>query len=1086
MVFKDEDALLHGEEIGLTVTGLAPARHCASCSQESAPTARFCSGCGARLPESTDDQADAAERRHLTVLFADLVGSTRLAALADPEDWRNTVRGYQDVTAAISARYAGHIAQYLGDGILVYFGYPKAHEDDAERALLAGLGIVEAVETMGVGSSGEHLAVRVGVHTGPVVVGRMGSGENSETLAMGHTMNVAARLQGIAEPNTVVVSESTRRLASGQFVTQDLGTPTLKGIDDVIRAHRVLQPSGVRSRLNIASHLTPFVGRELEVGVLLEKWTWVHARKGQVALVSGEPGVGKSRLLLALRHRFAEKSHTWLECRCSPYTASRAFAPIRELIEQGLGFEKTDTDEEKHAKLARRVGLNGLPANEALPVLASFLEIEPGAVTHTLSPEALRERTMHFLVEWGLSMSADQPVLMLFEDLHWCDPSSLEFLDRLIARMPNDRMFVLMTARPEFRPPWLILPNFTSVVLSGLTGAHARTMVEHLCADRALPEGAYERIVARADGVPLHVEELTKMLQEANSGRLGAPLGDLAIPETLEGSLMARLDQLNEAKRVAQVASLLGREFDYKLLEVVSQMASAALDSALSQLVAAGLVFARQTGADVLYTFKHALIQDVSYQSLLKSQRREYHGRTARVLQNDFPSVLLHNPGLVAHHYREAEDWLLAAQHWLRAGLQAVRASANKEAITYLQSGLACVERLADPAQRAPLELELLLSLGPPLMATRGYADPDVERGYSRARELCRLLGEPPAVFPVMFGLWTYHCLRAKHAGARQLATDLTQMAQGTGDASLLLEADLAMGANLFYLGEFDESRHRLARSIAAYNAVRDESHRFLYGQDPRVGALGYEAFDLWLLGQTGPAIASSDRELEFARSLDHPFSLTYALTFAAWFHRMRGDIDRCLQLAQELHQLSSARDVALYRAVGILLSGSALVEQGQLREGLDLLERGMADYRQTGSSVILPYWEGLHADALRRCDRLDEAQAALERGFQAVESTGERWCEAELDRYRAVLLVARDAPQAVVGSAFEKAIQTARRQGAKAWELRATLGLARHCPGLARGPDAVARLGALRNGFDARSVEPELQELDSLIVGAR
>lgn len=1058
-------------------------RRCSACHQPNASSARFCSHCGARLADDSGAAADVAERRHLTVLFADLVDSTRLAAGVDPEDWRDTIRAYQDAAVAVCARYEGHVAQLLGDGILVYFGYPKAQEDDAERALLAGLGIVEAIDELRTTASGERLAVRIGVHTGPVVVGRMGSGESSETLAIGHTMNVAARLQGIAKPGTVVVSEATRRLAAGQFVTRDLGAPELKGIDDVIRAHRVLQPSGVRSRLELTSQLTPFVGRDEELGTLLACWEQVHASKGQVALVSGEPGVGKSRLMLALRHRVADAAHTWLECRCSRYSANSAFAPVRELIYQGLNFESTDTDEQKLAKLTRRLGRDGLPTAEALPVLASFLEIASSAAAHTLSAEALREQTLHFLVAWGVSMSADQPVLMLVEDMHWCDPSSLEFLARLIARTPHDRLFVLMTTRPEFQTTWQTLPNFTSVSLGGLPAEQARAMVQHLCASAALPQGAYERIVARADGVPLHVEELTKMIQESLLGQSGQRVDELAIPETLEGSLMARLDQLNEAKKVAQVASLLGREFDYGLLETVSQMEPAALATALGELVSAGLIFARQSGRDVRYTFKHGLIQDASYQSMLKSNRREYHGRTARALLQIYPTLVERHPELVARHFMEADDWLAAAQYWLRAGVQAVRTSANKEAITYLQSGLACVQRIADSPQRTQLELELLLAVGPPLMATRGYADEDVERGYSRARELCRQLGDPPPVFPVMFGLWTYHCLRAKHAAGQELAVDLTQLAQSAGDDGLLIEADLAMGATLFYQGQFDLSRQRLARSIAGYDATRDESHRYLYGQDPRVGAYGYEALDLWLLGQNRAALESSEQELAFARALDHPFSLTYALTFAAWFHRIRGDVERCHQLGQELRQLATARGVAVYRAVGVLLCGSTMVELGQLREGLDVLESGIAEYRQTGSSVILPYWEGLHADALRRVDRNDQAQAALDRGFAAMHATGERWCEAELYRFRAVLLAAAGAPQDEIGSAFEQAIATAQAQGAKAWEMRATLDWLAHCEGVMTRPGVSLRLEALLGSLDPATAGPQWHQLHSILA---
>jgi class 3 adenylate cyclase/predicted ATPase len=1016
------------------------------------------------------------------VLFADLVGSSRLASVLDPEDWRNAVHAYQDASAAVIARYDGHIAQFLGDGILVYFGFPQAHEDDAERGMLAGLGIVEALKQLAPTPSGERLEVRIGVHTGPVVVGRMGRGENTETLAIGHTMNVAARLQTVAEPNTVVVSESTRRLAAGQFVTRDLGVPSLKGIDEEIRAHRVLQPSGVRSRLAVAQQLTPFVGRDAELQQLMDRWRHVHAGAGQVALVTGEPGVGKSRLILALQQRLADDHHTWLEARCSPYATSSAFAPIRELVEQGLGFSRTDTPAEKLAKLKQRVGSDRLDALQALPVLESFLEIGAPEVPHGLSPEALREQTLHLLVEWGVAMSADQPVLLLVEDMHWCDPSSLEFIGRLIARTTEERLLVLMTTRPGFVAPWPARAQLASVVLGGLPDTHAHAMVEHLCAHAALPREACARIVARADGVPLHVEELTKMLQETGAGRSGAAVDMASIPETLEGSLMARLDQLNDAKRVAQVAALLGREFEFGLLQAVSQLDADKLKLGLDQLVSGGLLYTRRAEQEEQYIFKHALIQDASYNSMLKSRRREYHLRAATALQDLYPTQAARQPELVARHAMEGEDWHAAARLWLSAGLQAVRASANREAITYLQAGLSCVHKLEDPMLRTPLELELLLTLGPPLMATRGYADEDVERGYSRARELCRQLGEPPAVFPVMFGLWTYHCLRAKHVAGRELAAHMSTLAEASGDASLLVEADLAMGANLFYLGEFEASTQRLARSVKGYDAQRDEPHRYMYGQDPQVGALGYEPFGLWLLGHGGRAVQSSERELAWARAINHPFSLTYALTFAAWFHRMRGDIERSEALATELRRLATERGVTLYRAVGVILCGSAQCERGDLGAGLQLLEAGILEYRQTGSSVILPYWEGLLSDALRRAGRLDHAAEALARGFAAIESHSERWCEAELLRYRALLMASQGAPADEVAQVFAQAIRTAQQQGAKAWELRATIGLARQQPASILQPGSKSRLQALGRAFDADPAAPDLLALQTLI----
>ena len=563
------------------------------------------------------------------------------------------------------------MANYLGDGVLVYFGYPRAHEDDAERAVRAGLDMLARLArdfgalnaTLQV-ERGVRLAARIGVHTGPVVVGDLGGGARREDLALGETLNLAARLQGVAAPDTVVISDATRRLVRGIFVLEDLGPQRLKGIAEAVAAHRVVQPSGVRSRLDLAAgRLTLFTGRHAELAVVLEGWERTHEWRGQTVLVTGEAGVGKSRLVLALRERLADQAHTWLECRCSPYTQHTAFRPVVELIEQGLGFQAADSPADKIAKLERALELGGLTLPETVPLFADFLSVPltAGYAPLQLSPELLRRKTLAALAAWTLALGEVQPVLLLVEDLHWCDPSSLELLGRLIEQSPTARVMLVCTARPEFASPWPARSNLTPLQLGRLTQRQARAMVAALSPGRALPEPVAELLVTRADGVPLYVEELTRTVLESGllvegEGRweLTAPLTELAIPATLHDSLVARLDRLSAPKEVAQRAAVLGREFPYALLAATAGLDEPTLRHGLARLVEAELLFERGEPPAATYTFKHALTQEAAYQSLLKRTRRDLHARVARVLVEEFPAQAAAAPEVVARHLEAA------------------------------------------------------------------------------------------------------------------------------------------------------------------------------------------------------------------------------------------------------------------------------------------------------------------------------------------------------------------------------------------------------------------------------------------------
>ena len=655
-----------------------------------------------------------AERRQLTVLFCDLVDSTRLASQLDPEELRQVVQAYQATCAKVIARFEGHIAQYLGDGLLVYFGYPLAHEDDAQRAVRAGLGIIEAMGQLHTSLGPErevHLAVRLGIHTGLVVVGDVGGGARQEQLALGETPNVAARLQGLAAPNTLVISAATFQLLGGFFACQPLGTPLLKGLAQPLAVYRVLYESMARSRLEAASSTgwTPLVGREQEIGVLLERWAQVKDGLGQVVLLSGEAGIGKSRLVQVLTDQVAAEPRAWLTpCQCSPYHQHTALYPLIDLLERVvLRFDREESPQQKVGKLEGFLVQYGLPLAEAVPLCAALLSLPLPAdyAPVTVSPEQQKQQTLHALLTILLRIAAQQPVLFVMEDLHWVDPSTLELLSLLVDQGPTARILTLFTFRPDFSPPWTGRAHLTQLTVNRLPRRQAVEVIRQVAHGKVLPAEVVEQIVAKTDGVPLFVEELTKMVLESGLLQerderyaLTGPLPPLAIPATLHDSLMARLDRLAAVKALAQLGATLGREFSYALLRAVAPWDEGIVHQGLHQLVAAEFLYQRGVPPQATYTFKHALIQDVAYQSLLRSTRQQYHQRIAQALEAQFPETVETQPELVAQHYTAAGCHEQAVLYWQRAGQHASDRSANLEAISHLTTG---IELLTDPARDA-------------------------------------------------------------------------------------------------------------------------------------------------------------------------------------------------------------------------------------------------------------------------------------------------------------------------------------------------------------------------------------------------
>src|SRR5215813_11403122 len=690
-----------------------------------------------------------AERRQLTVLFCDLVDSTVLASQLDPEDLREVVRAYQEVCAKVIARFEGHIAQYLGDGLLVYFGYPLAHEDDAQRGVRAGLGMIEAVGQLNTRLAqdglrpaptqsrqrGVRLAVRLGIHTGLVVVGEIGSGTRQEQLALGETPNLAARLQSIAAPNTLVISAATLQLLGGFFTYQSLGTFLLKGLAQPIEVYRVLYESMARSRLEAASSngLTPLVGREQEIGLLLERWAQVTDGLGQVVLLSGEAGIGKSRLVQVLKENVASEPQAWLTpCQCSPYYQHTALYPLIDLLERvTLRFDREESPQQKLNKLEGFVVQYGLPLAETVPLLAALLSLPLPAdyAPLTVSPEQQKQQTLQALLTILLKIAAQQPVLFVMEDLHWVDSSTLELLSLLVDQGPTARILALFTFRPDFSPPWAGRSHLTQVTVNRLPRRQAVEVVRQVAHGKALPTEVVEQVVAKTDGVPLFVEELTKMVLESgllqereDRYELTGPLPPLAIPTTLHDSLMARLDRLAAAKAMAQLGATLGRAFSYELLQAVSPWDEGLVQQGLHQLVEAEFLYQRGVPPQATYTFKHALIQDAAYQSLLRSTRQQYHQRIAQALEAQFPEIVETQPELVAQHYTTAGCAEQAILYWQRAGQHASRRSANVEAISHCTTGIELLTSLPETPEHTQQALSLHIALGAALLRTKGQA----------------------------------------------------------------------------------------------------------------------------------------------------------------------------------------------------------------------------------------------------------------------------------------------------------------------------------------------------------------------------
>ena len=1036
----------------------------------------------------------AAERRQLTVMFVDLVGSTMLSRRLDPEEMREVLRAYQNVVGEV-ARFDGHVAKFMGDGVLAYFGWPRAHEDDAERAVRAGLALVEAVSRLAA-PDGTELACRIGIATGPVVVGDLiGEGAAQEEAVVGETPNLAARLQALAAPGQIVIPLATRRLLGGLFDLADLGMQDLKGFDAPIRTWRVLRESAAETRFeaHATSNLAPTVGRERQVALLAELWSKTASCEGQVVLLTGEPGIGKSHLIQALRERLRDRPHIRIRCQCSPFHANSALRPLIVQLTRAAGLDPNDPPSVKLDKLERLLAQSTDKVGDVAPLFSALLSLPAGSryAPLNLSPQRQKELTLEALARQLIGLAARLPVLMVFEDIHWIDPTSLELLDRLIQRIPRLAVLAIFSFRPEFEPPWTGHPRVTTLTLNRLTRQQGAVLVDQLAGGKTLPGGLLEQMVSKTDGVPLFLEEVTKAVLEfgvlADEGdryALSGPLPPLAIPATLQDLLLARLDRLvAPAREFAQIGAAIGREFPYELLVAVAQRDERELQRALDQLISAELVFTRGRPPHAMCVFKHGLVGDAAYATLLRGRRQQLHTQIAHALEQHFGEVAEHEPEIVAQHYAAAGLSFEAISYWQRAGERANDRSANNEAQSHLQKALDIIETLPANVERQRREIAVLKVLGRVLTAKNGYANAEVERVYSRARHLCEEMPEEADVFSVLLGLAIHSATRTELTSAHELSGRLLDLARQRNDPVWVVEAHYARGITFSWRGDFREAREQLELAFEGYRPQQHRAHLALYGQDPGPVCLCRGSAVLWHLGYPDQALTRMEDALALAERLAHPFSRAYVLIWAAWLRLFRRDVAEAEERIAQALSFTTEQSYPFWTAMATQQKGWLLAKQGEKEKAIVQIEDGLARMQVVGTQVTQAYTMGLLGEALGSVGRASDGLRLIDRALDQVNRSHERWCDAELLRLRGAMWAAAEPGDChAAETSFRRAIERSREQGAKSWELRAATSLARLWAERGKYAEAHDLLAPIYGWFTEGFDTPDLIEAKALL----
>ncbi len=1069
---------------------------CVACGFSNGPTARFCSGCG-RPIEVAISATPTGERRQLTVLMCDVVGSTALSQSLDPEDLRDLLEDYQRVCAEAVRRHDGHIAQYLGDGVLIYFGYPLAHEDDARRAVRCGLDILGAMAGLtsaAVKRTGAKLAIRTGIHTGRVVVGAVGTGARMQSLAQGETPNIAARVQASADPGTLVVSDATWRIVKGYFRGEPHDGRELKGVARPTRLWRVIGTTGAESRLESAIELTGYVGRDLERRALGEAWNAVKSGSSRFVTLRGEAGIGKSRLVQEFTRGIASADVDILTMRCTPYSQNSAFLPITELIERRLRLDRSLDVQERLERLDARLVELGITAPDAAPLLAALLSLpaDERYPPFVISPIRRRSRTLDVLVAALQALASSRPTILVAEDLHWSDPSTLELLQLMVNSAPTLPLLGLFTGRPEFQPSWSAATAAVSIDLSRLDDSEVEAVVRGVAHGKPLPGEVMREIALRCDGVPLFAEEGAHAVLESgvleerdDAWELTGPLPTGLVPASVDASLMARIDRLGDARATAQLAATIGREFSYALLRAVSDRDEVALGDDLQRIVGAGLAWQTSTGDDETFVFKHVLVQVAAYESLLRSKRQRYHDRIARVLQEQFPQLATEQPELIAQHLTGAGQFEQAIGFWEAAGHRAIARTAMHEAAAHLRHAIDAVARLPEDPRWLERELDLQNDIAPVLMTVHGWGATHVRQACERARDLAIRLGRYDKIYPAAWGLWTYYFLRGEMAEAAVTARSAHEMAEASGIPMIQVTGRHATAYTHLYRGEFEEALREADAGLALFDLEQERTLAATFQLSSSVALRTARATALWMLGRLDEAGRERQRMVRLARELDHVPSLAAGLAFqlhctlcAGWHER---DVDELIAVADELRTLCRDEGFFLWYAVAVTYRGAAAAITGDTALACTLMRDGLAEFVQTGARLTLVPMNMMCAEARMLLGEDVEPSRLLDDAQAEADARDERMWEPEIDRVRGALLLKRGDRVAAEYS-VRQALAKARGQNAASLELRAALDLHALLDGTGRVAEAQAAVAAAVHRFEPDTHHPEVARARALV----
>jgi class 3 adenylate cyclase/predicted ATPase len=1024
------------------------------------------------------------ERRHVTVMFCDLVGSTSIAAALDAEDWRDLVGAYLDAASAAVTEMGGHVAKKLGDGLMALFGYPVAQENDAERAARAALSIQRSLDDINrknAGSGKPALNARIGIETGPVVVDAAGE-------IYGDAPNTAARLQALAEPGSVVVTAQVQRQIAGLFVAEERGIHQLRGVPEPLTLFRLVRASGGGRRAG-QRHLTPLVGREEEIAMLMRRWERARRGEGHLVVIVGEPGIGKSRLINEFHARLRDTPHTWVEWSCSQLLQNTALHPIVEWGRQRFGG--TDVPDEKRlADLESSLAQVKLDPMENASLLAPLLDIPLSAErTSTLTPEELRRRQLAALTNWVIAGARAQPIVLALEDLHWADPTTLDVLRGIAERGALAPLLMLITARPEFRPPWGARSHHSTISLVPLDRQQVWQMVGELAARHALPKEMIEGVTERTGGVPLFVEEVTRLLLER-----GEHGGIQTIPPTLQQSLMARLDRLGTAREVAQIGSVIGRDFSYGLMRAVADMEDVILQQALDRLAEADVLLVQGLPPESDYRFKHALIQDAAYENLLKSRRQVLHRHIAEILRAQFAASAAAEPELLAHHFTQAGQIEVAIEWWAKAGQRSLGRSALVEAAAQFTRALDQIATVpATPGLRR-VQIKLQIALANALMHTKGYAAPESREAVEQAHlliEQLEALGEPPEdrllLFSVLYGFFVGSFVGFDADLSLKFATQFLTLAEKQGATAPLMMGHRLTGCALVHGGDIAKGRAHLDRAIELYDPAEHRELATRFGQDVRVAAWGYRALTLWLLGHPQSALTDAGNAIKDARDTSHAATLMYALTCTSLTHIACGNYESVRMQSDEAIALAEAKGGApFWKARAMIERGCLSAFTGQPAHAVQVITSEIGSYRSTGATLYMPWNLSSLASAHADLGQLDDAWRCVREAMTMIETAKERVWEAEVHRVAGqIALKSTEPDQTKAQSYFERALAVARQQQAKSWELRAAMSLARLWRDQGKVRPARELLapvyGWFTEGFDTRDLKEAKALLDIL-----